>query len=53
MRAIKITYKKGLGKITDIQMYEFPDYFSEDYISGFRAAMETNENITKVERTND
>ena len=25
MRAIKMTYKKGMGKITDIRVFEFPD----------------------------
>lgn len=34
-------------------MFEFPDHFSEDYINGFRAAMESNESVEKVERINN
>ena len=51
MRAIRITYKRGLRELTDTQTFEFPDHFSEDYIDGFQMAMEVSVAIESVERT--
>ena len=50
MRAIKMTYKKGMGTITDIRVFEFPDHLSEDFIKGFQEALKTNDAVERVER---
>lgn len=50
MRVIKMTYKKGMGKITDIRVFEFPDRLSEDFVNGFQEALKTNDAVEKVER---
>ena len=53
IRAIKMTYKKGMGQITDIRVFEFPDYLSEDFIKGFQEALKTNNAVERVERTDE
>lgn len=50
MRAIKMTYKKGMGKITDIRVFEFPDHLSENYINGFQEALRASDAVEKAER---
>ncbi len=45
-----MTYKKGMGKITDIRVFEFPDRLSEDFVNGFQEALKTNDAVEKVER---
>ncbi|WP_036894707.1 hypothetical protein [Prevotella sp. S7-1-8] len=53
IRAIKMTYKKGMEQITDIRVFEFPDYLSEDFIKGFQEALKTNDAVERVERTDE
>ena len=53
MRAIKMTYKKGMGKITDIRVFEFPDHLSEDFIKGVQEALKTNDAVERVERIDE
>lgn len=36
MRAIKMTYKKGMGKITDIRVFEFPTIYQKISSKGFK-----------------
>lgn len=53
IRAIKMTYKKGMEQITDIRVFEFPDYLSENFIKGFQEALKTNDAVERVERTDE
>ena len=53
MRAIKMTYKKGMGKITDICVFEFPEHLSEDFIKGLQEALKTNDAVERVERIDE
>ena len=48
-----MTYKKGMGQIKDIRVFEFPDYLSEDFIKGFQEALKTNDAVERVERIDE